>query len=96
MRRHFTFARLAVRLQSEANRTAAADSSHRVVTRAIAAAIVHGTRLCGETSTLSQTPTRNTQARMCLTLLISIHLKWHDTFSPKGNLEWKQLHQESQ
>lgn len=44
----FTFAGLAVRLQSEANRAAAANSRHGIVTRAIAAAIVHRTRLCRE------------------------------------------------
>lgn len=51
----FTFAGLAVWLQSEANRTAAADSCHWIMTCAITAAIVHCTGLCRETSTHSQT-----------------------------------------
>lgn len=47
----FTFAGLAVRLQSEADGATAADSRHRVVTRAVTAAIVHRAGLCGKTDT---------------------------------------------
>lgn len=51
----FTFAGFAVWLQSEANRTAAAHSCDRVVTRAVTAAVVHRAGLCRETGTHSQT-----------------------------------------
>lgn len=51
----FTFAGFAVRLQGEANRTAAAHSCDRVVTRAVTAAVVHRAGLCRETGTHSQT-----------------------------------------
>lgn len=44
---HFTFAGLAVRLQGEADGATAADARHRVVTRAVTAAIVHSAGLCG-------------------------------------------------
>lgn len=51
----FTFAGFAVRLQGEADRTAAAHSCDRVVTRAVTAAVVHRAGLCRETGTHSQT-----------------------------------------
>lgn len=52
-----TFAGFAVWLQREANRTAAAHSCDRVVTRAVTAAVVHRAGLCRETGTHSQTKT---------------------------------------
>lgn len=59
---HFTFAGLAVGLQSEADGATAADSRHRVVTRAVTAAIVHGAGLCGKNRHLSETrPTESAQ-----------------------------------
>ena len=66
----YTFAGFSVRLQSEANGTAAADSCHWIVTRAITAAVVHCAGLCKETS--SQTnPTGKHKVAAVLTYLVN-------------------------
>lgn len=66
----FTFTGFAIRLQGEANRTAAAHSCDWVVTRAVTAAVVHRTRLCRETGTHSQT----NPVQICTTDAILAHL----------------------
>lgn len=73
----FTFTGFAVWLQSEANRTATAHSSDRVVTRAVTAAVVHRTGLCRETGTHSQTKPVEIHHRC--------HLGPFSSFPQKGN-----------
>ena len=98
--RFFTFAGLAVRLQGEADGAAAAHPRHRVVTRAVTAAIVHCTGLCrggggdggGQALTVRQTPGKQNNAVdavLTYLFLFSPHRKhawWCDSENVKTHL----------
>lgn len=72
--RCFTFAGLAVWLQSEADGAAAADSCHRVMTCAVAATIVHSAGLCRKTRRSVRHSPQNVHNGCRLDPFISPHL----------------------